>query len=598
MKTPIYLIILLLLFIPLAHAASIHDEWHASGSTATIDGTIYKFRYYPQNSKLSLGINDANVILEDGGCWEDIITSYCFKEAREADDGSWEIKFTIESAETNIQIERTASIENPTLNQPVTITTVFTNTGGYLVDVQYEETVPSPFRLMSGTGGKAVWAKRLPPDGKERFAYTITPVDYGSVTLTPKISYSLGGLTVPLKADEIKLTVKDPYTLEKNFTPANPKVNQNTEFKVKITNPQSAVMPFSATFTFPKELQVTKVPPNVNREQGSYKFSSQIKPSSSEEIIFSLKGSEEGEHFITITTEAEVSKKTVEKSWKESVWVGASKIIPKLELTPEEVQSNGNYNLILTLTNRDTKTIEDISLSIRSDIFKQDVEGITLKAGETKQILKKNLIAPNLLNLNESQEFMFTVEGNYEAAEPVSFSGKKSLSVIPQKRKVQITYTLDKEQYESGENMTITVAVKNLLPKTQAISAIAKLPKGIKKEGGTFDADFSLHALEQSTMTYTISTPANYSTGSVRIETLINAKNDDGTLYKDSVAYTLLLGTGPEQGNEENQDTTSTDDGQSSNETEVPDSSAPDAEVVEQPGFFGRLWTWISGLFG
>ena len=140
----IILSFLLLGLTSLASADDIHNDWHYSGDTFTVDGEVIMLTHYDfYDSTVILSVNKNTYIISKGGCKETATKKYCITDifqdlagSEEGDPIKFEggkayagIKVLISTRGPDIEISRSFSTTTPELNQEVTVTITIDNDG-------------------------------------------------------------------------------------------------------------------------------------------------------------------------------------------------------------------------------------------------------------------------------------------------------------------------------------------------------------------------------------------------------------------------------------------------------------------------------------
>lgn len=588
------LVLLVILALPLAAAETGHSGWYYAGDTFEADGTVYSVEGTGHNRVL-LGIGGTLQFISLDECIEDGLSTYCYDDTAYPDDTDhikyeagkifygYHLSFT--TREPEIAVTRTISDDSPLLGEKIEVTVTIENTGEYyLRDLKYEESFPSGLRVSGGTTSSRVIRERsaFPQGAIERFTYALTPERYGTFKFKPAVTYRYDSWNLNESVNDLTVSVDSPISIKTYITPQI-ELDQDGRYQINITNDHGSRLEIHAVIALHEALEIVDVQ-GLSLDGANYTLSATLDEDEkiSAVILFRARGVDTypvdatvrtvigGEESVRSVTE-KVKSKGAGLDAEVTLSSGRAAYFPGTRLTVRGILENRN----------DATTFNRIAGAMVSPLFsKSSFSHARFSPGKEIVETEVEFITPEV---NATTVFPIEFSGTYETpgGNVLTFSKEESVTVEPLIEKVRVVRILDPKEPVPGENVTVTIRLKNTWDKYLTADLHEKIPEGFEKLSGLSFASVSLdRGEEKQAYIYQLAIPDS-AEGNFSLTTSVLVKDDP--LSKDHVDEIVVRA--PE--NEIQED--------------VPDVPVPSVEpedAQKEEGFFSRVWDSVTETFG
>ncbi len=568
-----------------------------------------------ERNRLYLNRNDRGLVLQLGGCFDENLVQYCFKDIDWWDkshggQAKYEggrlkpaINVEVKEMEATIQVTKTVSPTIVDKFEEAKVTTELKNIGTEPANpVTHAEVWPNTASIRNPSGlalsrNEVSWSGALNPGMSRTFTYYITPITDEAPRSAYNLSYAYKGRTVN-QTGSLSLSVRTPITMTVGLSPATTGVEETTKLSMSVTNnDESADLGMDIRISIPSGLDLLSRFEGVLEEGSILRIRKALPKQGSFAFSMMLRGHYTGEYVIKTTALFDIRDEQIEKAFNSTYKIEQGKLTPILRFDAESVE--GGQPVIvraLLLNNEPDQHLVNIEGGLVSDLFERPVSFTVpeVLAGSTKLVFDAPVATPIT---SQPASFLFNLTGTYHIAsgEKFDFQTQKALQVKPVTgERFRIEQEADKASVAKGDNVTVFVRIENLKDVRAAKVAVAdRLPPFAEVVGGLTSALMDFEPL-QKRQAYIY-----------RVKALPNATEPVLTITTNIIyqAYTAeqslsINVTDPPTGEpiaEEN----------ATNETadETPQVQEP-APVPEEkkPGVFSRIWTGIKnffkGLFG
>jgi len=602
-------------------AKDLHNDWHYSEDTFTVDGEVIMLTHYDfYDTTVIMNVNQNTYIIAEGECKETTTKKYCiteiFQDLASSDDDDpikFEggkayagIKVLITTKGPDIEVKRSFSTTTPELNQEVIVTISIENDGIEGTDsFIYEETFPQGVVLTSFSAGKSLTSRsliyniNLPAKSKISFVYAFKVNDYLNFSNSGKFNYTYAGAKTNSATSSVNIKVKKPYELTALLSPDSVETGvEKSTLTVKIDGTSSEdINVLELMITIPQAVSVLEIPGELTREDNKYSWEGVVKPDPAKTIAFQLKAVKSGKYQIPVSIKI---KDYVGKEFSDNKTVTLESSIealePILSVIETTVAEGGIFRVAFSVKNPNENIgLRNIKAGIKSEILPEfNAELPQLMAGQVELlILNDSLSAPFV---DEKKIYDIVASGTYETTtnEYYNFSKKASITVTPVDDIITISQKVDKREVVQGGNITLTINIKNNNKETIQVGVYDDYPSGLKVSGGkTSETVFFDDSGSKEAYTYKLDVPLEYPVGDIKITTFATV---GGKNYAGNKTITVKVNPKPvEEKNEtaEEQPSGQEQEQQQNNTAEPGQQQEPEKE----PGLISKIFTEISDFF-
>jgi uncharacterized repeat protein (TIGR01451 family) len=542
-KTLLLLIISYLLLANFVSAKEIFNGWKNSGDNFTLEGYDFKIIYFKENEKLITDFDSVSIISSLGDCNERENIKVCLDAVDYSDKAKYKsggiilpgLNIRIYKLEAELTVERSVSNTNINLNDKTEIDVTIKNIGDKEVEnIIYEDVFPESFiitssSLKSFTSSKVKWRGSLLPDKEKKFSYTIQARDFASYDSIAVVRYNTNK---KIESNKVTINVNKPYEVITSLTPNNPDVNEDTVYKIEITN--------SVTFDDLKinlEVRIPKYADFYGYSQGFEKddhklvYRSSIPAGNKEELEIKIIPTEKNEYNISTIIQMTLGNNKFKEVLSESFGVGVSNVVPIITIKPVIVRSFDFVNISVDLKNRENEDV-NVNAKIESTLFKnKEIKNKSISAASVYNMLDKSITAPLV---NKISYFKVKVLGDYigPADKQLEFYTERLLKVEPREKTVEIIQEFN-ESVKKGQNLTVNIYVKNLKNQDLDVNLVDAIPAGFLYRGER-TKEFTLKRNEKKkAYSYNLSIPMDFKENKFKFVTKLSIKSDDG-IYSDT----------------------------------------------------------------
>ena len=581
----------------IAYASTVFNDWVEDGETFKAADHSFYVKYIESSQKLNFKMDDTGGMMLIGECETRESIKYCFEDVNLP-----QVRVKIESLEPDISIQRSFSTTTPSLNEQIQVTVILVNNGDKgATNVKYTDSYPSGLRVFSATNA-GEWTGILSAGEEEKFTYSIKAEKILSYNSVASLSYQFDGKEKTKKSDAITINVQKPFIIDQKISTEAAEKEEIIDYNITITNKDESTELTVETLDIeiPSQITLVKVTDGLKKEDNKLIFSGTIGKKESKTFLIKLKSSKVGKFTIKYRAEVKLSDKSFEEESEKSFSVGLSDIIPSLKI-PESVESNMPYNISITVKNYGKDEIKNVKIKVQSDLFTNIEETKDITAGSTYEVFKKTLTAPYM---EEDKEYSIKVSGSYlsSAGKTYQFEESAKMKVTAAPKILQIIRELNKEEFKPGDEIKITVKVKN--QKSTAIEQIDVsdvFPKEIRSSllGDVTGFIEKLDANEEEkAYSYSVVVPEDYKDDKIEFKTTVNARINGELKILKRIDNLNILKEG-EQPEEDEGEETEIEEGNSETGEKTAEIKEENVEKTEtsKENFFNKLLNWFTGLF-
>jgi uncharacterized repeat protein (TIGR01451 family) len=604
-----FLVIALLSF--MAEAKDLHNDWHYSGDTFTVDGDVVMITHFDfYDPTVLLQINKNTYIMREGECKQTATRDFCvteiFSDINTQDEDApikFEggvayagIKILVRTRGPDVKISRSFSTTSPELNQEVTVTVTVENTGDEGTDsFIYTDLYPAGVIITSLSSGKSAshsitYDLNFPVHEEKSFTYAFKVTDYLEFSTQPKAYFTFAGQNTSVSVSAVSVKVIKPYAFTSSISSNSFEVGEQATLNAKIENKVSEEINVEDfRIMVPSLISVQSTLGEPVKNNSTYYWQGSLDSGENKAISIVLKPTKSGNYIIPVSVKIKDSKG---KSFSETTNLSLSATLKPLEIIlsvlETSVSEGSSFRVAFSVKNPNKNIgFRNIKAGLRSEIFPELGAAITdLMPGKTQTlIVNDTLTAPFL---DEKKIYDIEAYGTYESTtnEKLNFSKKATLTVTPVSQVITITQGADKQEVLTGENVTLTIKIINNNQQAIQVNVSDKYSDGVSLIGGkaaepslSFDS-----AGTKQAYTYKLHVPLDYKQSELAITTFASIPAKDYALNK---TLTLKIKGAPQKAVEENK----------SSEQKTPETPQAEEKKDEKQGFFEKLINGISGFF-
>jgi uncharacterized repeat protein (TIGR01451 family) len=609
------LVLLGFLFIALmpfvVEAKDLHNEWHYSGDTFTVDGDVIMITHFDfYDSTVLLQVNKNTYILREGECKQIAARDYCITEIFNdlgTTDEDAPIKFQngvayagirilVRTRGPDIKISRTFSTNTPELNQEVTVTVTVENTGNEGTDsFIYTDSYPAGVIITSLSNGKStphgiIYDFDFPVNTERSFAYAFKVTDYLKFSTQPQVSFTFAGENTTVSVSGANIEVIKPYAFTVTISSASFEVSEQTTLSAKIENKVSSKITVDELkMVIPPLMSVQSAPNELEKDNNKYYWQGSLESTKYEAISMVLKPLQSGTYLIPVSVKLRDSEgKSFSETINLSVVATLKPIEPILSVLEASVSEGSSFRVAFSVRNSNKNIgFRNIKVGVRSKIFPDLRAELTeLMPGKAQNLIVNDTLTTPFTG--EKKTYDIEAYGTYESttSEKLNFSQKATLTVTPVSQVIAITQEADKQEVLTGENVTLTVKITNNNQQNIQVDAYDNYPEGVSLVGGKTSEPLIIFdsAGAKQAYTYKLHIPLWYNQSELAITTFASIPAKDYALNK---TITLKIKSAPPKEVGENK----------SSEQKTPETSQTEKKEDEKQGFFEKLINGISDFF-
>jgi len=574
-----------MILIPFASASVLFDDWVDNGDTFKAGDHVFYVESIADD-RVILKMDNIGGIMYTGECETRDNIKYCFEELDQS-----QIRVKIESLEPDISIERIFSTTTPRLGEEIKVTVTLKNNGDKgATNAKYSDPYPSELKVYSST-----WEGKISVGEEETVTYTIKAEDIVSFDSTATLSYNFGGKTKTKKSSVITINVQKPFTMGHEISTEAADKNEVVTYNLTIKNNDDSDKLNIENLEILLPAKISLVSASSTLED-DLTFSGTIEKKESKNFGIKIKSSNVGKFTIKTKADFKTSNRDFKEEVEDSLSVGLSDILPTLNLT-DKVKSNSQYNIHAAVKNYGKDEIRDVEIKLEGNNLFTDVEEKkNLAAGISYDVLKRIFTAPYV---EQDKKYNIKLSGSYLSSRGKQYTFEKSsqLTVTAAPKIIQIIRELNKEEYYPGDEIKVTVKIKNT--KNIAIDDIDLsdiFPKEIRSSLlGDVTAVFEelKPNEEKKAYSYSVVIPADYQEDEMEFKTNLNVRIDgELTILKRIDKVKIIKGEKPEEVKKEQK--TIAEERGTQEETEE-----QEIEITEEAkeNIFKKIANWIKNLF-
>ncbi len=486
-----------------------------------------------------------------------------------------------------IAVTRSPATSVLKLGEDTQVTVSFENDGqDAITGAVYTVHVPDGFKVafskdFTRTADGLRLTFNIDPNGKRTYSYTVEPTDYVSGSFTANLHYTYLSEDRNITPSAFTLNVPSPFgithALSKSSTPVGNSVTYT--YTLKNTDGQQE-MDAALNFTGFSDI-ATKVPDSVTEGAGGYAWSGTLAPGDQESFAFTLLPRTTGSYPAVAQAAMALGDETFTHRTQDTLLATVTQLKPEIRLSRDPLRGGQAYTLRLVLGNKDGETpFTDLRARLVAGSLARSFSLASIGAGDAPLLAELNLSAPEA---NTSIRLTFTLEGSYKTlyGELFPFSVSKVATVEPGTADYVITQEFNASEAAPGDEIELTVTVKNAQDTYRTVSVTDSLPGGALVTAGSRQQEMSLKSGESRVAySYRVAIPADYASPDFTVTTQVFDKQT-GEQYVKSADLAIRVPERPENATAPSAPATNT--------TEQP--------AKKKPGFFRRIGDAIVSFF-
>ncbi|MBU1202369.1 MAG: hypothetical protein KJ583_06630 [Nanoarchaeota archaeon] len=508
------------------------------------------------NDGLSLVLqknNDELFFIKNGTCEDTDYYQYCFYDTKLdymnygrpiPDTMSWEpaIKVEVYSKKPSVKVSR--SVQSEINKDQKTIVTVTIDNGAGKLDLSnlsFQEFIPNNTSLSSLSPGMTYkdgfvnWSGKFLKSGSSTsFSYSLEPKSYESIVLSNgTLYYSYKNSTYSVKSSSSTIKINSPFSFTSTISKSKPSIDEvfTATFTVK-NKDWNDNMQVELNFLIPQSITVTSVSGNLERSN-NIKKSFSLSQGKTETFTISMKSGLENNYSIKINTVMKIRDDVVNNTNFLNASVLVPKMVPEISTSKTEISDDSDFKVTAYITNPSNIYYRDISGVVQISGYETRKVSIdVIKPGE-KVKLFEDLFKPE--KVEKKTTLNLTLMGSYRtpAFQQVFFEKTAKIFVVPTTISFNIVKTASKKDVYPGDNITITVKVKNTGQKKSLIFVNESIPFPFELSGGLTSKNISLSSNEEKEFyIYKLNIPDNTTLGTYNLTTILDYK--EGNFSKTS----------------------------------------------------------------
>ena len=568
-------------------AATLFDDWVEDQQTIEVGGHTFFVQYIESRAKAILKMDNIGGMLDIGECESRENLEYCFEDVEFPS-----IKILIRSMEPDISISRAFSTASPRLGEEITVSVVLKNNGNKLAtNIKYTDIFPKEFLVIASSG----WEGKLSAGEEIAFSYRLKPLETVAFNSTAKISYYFDGQTKTKESSAQLITIKPPYELTSAISSESAEKNEVITFNLTIENPSEDVLEIKSLKITAPRLNIVGFSSKLKQAENELSYSGTLKKNEKLHLYTKVKSSRVGKYSVISKAELSSRGKAFAEETEKNFSIGLSDIVPYIKLSSDSVKSKSPYEVNISIKNFGKNQIKNVNVNIESDLFGNAKDKKTISPNQELSVMKKRSTSPNL---EQEKTYAIKISGSYvsDSGRTFAFGAAKSLKVVPAEKLIEITRELSKESFKKGDQITITVKLKNIQTKQISDIIVSDIfPVEIRKSlQGDVTADIpSLGpGEEKQAYSYTLTIPANYTKSDIGFKTNVNAKLNN-ELYILEKEDKVMLGGQAMPAQEKPENITKKEESQ--NKTQKPSKTAGKEQTKK--GIFTKIADFFKSLF-
>lgn len=560
------ILLLIILIIVLTQAASakiIFDDWVTEATSFNISGEPYIVGYYPQVSKVSIRTPNLTVLVGLGDCEVQEGKKYCFDELDNDTIVEYVSSGAYQEAVERNKIKIIISELAPVIKTTLTLNDTSISPGdeahvvvelkniGDKVSGHIEMRVPIPYTVRSKGFYKdrysndIFWEGKLLPDEEKNIKFTVVAKELGELNLTAKLKHiPVEGENQTILSNTKTLKIIPPFEF---YTELNSDValsNESIGYTLFIENKhQSEDMTVrEIKIKIPEELEFD-VPNKLRKKETVINLDDDtliIHAGETRKFFFNLTTEKVGEYDIEAFGRLSMGNDNEEFTVKDRIAYGNSKVVTKVDISPEIISSFQKIKVNVSVINKDS-VARVVDVNIKSNLIgNMLIENVNLTQGQTKLIFEQELTAPSTSNI--ISRYVKATSKFKDKGTNLEFTRETKVIINPRSKVV----AMDTNYKVRGEETDLLVTVKNMQDSpVKNVEVVDTIPDGLFIiAGNRVSKTVDLSPGETRVMlNYTFKTKPEYKSKVVHIPRTLTAESIDGEPFILDESSTIQLAT-------------------------------------------------------
>lgn len=583
LRFPAAVLLLAILCLATASAATLYDQWVLAGKSFLVSGLNVSVDVDDSWERLIVDSAEDNFIILKGDCKKGSYYQYCYLDSRwelfkyGAYDQSTakktpEVHVTVKDISPIISLSASADKSSLALNEELTVTLKVKNTGDYQAgSLTYSETLSDNVTVMSAGGGASfsgrtvTWESTSLKGGDEKsFTYTLRLDKTGTLSVGGgNLTYSFEGDTFVKSASPQSITTRETIQFKTfSLSKTSSSIDENVVLTAVLGNndPTYDVRVTIFNISIPGTLALETIGEGLTESGRSYGWAGTLSPGENRTFTLTVRPVKSGSYAFDAVLDAMVrtsagAETRYNTSRRQTLSAALTKLSPSIVfmLNRAKVDAGEKTSVKAYLKNPDKKTTYvDVSYVIDTDLFDPVRDTLSFINPDTQQlVLFKEFLAPVV---GKSGVHLINFTGTYRTRhdETFSFGATATLTVDQEvfQQILALNHSLPAEIRE-GESVEVILTAKDLQDFSVTALSLADSVTGAEVTAGTPSAQIASLTtnITREAYRYTLTVPLGTNESAVEVRTAAEFlfKGQPLTVYEEKAARILKADQQAEQ---------------------------------------------------
>jgi len=451
--------------------------WVVSGSSITVEGQSFTIYLSSRTNEIMADYGQGALFIMNNSCEASSIARICVDNIQyDFTDKVYKIKIRGISLAPSITITRDASKSDFLVGDETTFSVTLKNAGGLARNVTYEEALPKQLEIASTDGilfnpRAARWTGSLETDEAVTFSYNIKALDSFDGSLVPSLTYLYGQKLKTVYGTKIALKASPAMVLAMTIGDSSILGGEHDNVTINLTNRLPETASVSAEITFDPGLQVVSRPYGTKpTAQSSFVWNGDLVKHNqtmniSKALFFEVRGTRVGSSSIRakVSYSPESNRSALNNLTEatKSIAVTEKGVVVRTSLKDSTLEANQGKTLKVWLQNLNPyMKLKGVSANVSTGMVYLPYMYFD-EVGPEEQVLlaEKFFYAPAV-----TKSTGYTLETNVtyltEFGDNFTKTFKDTATVAPP-QEVSITQALSSQRVKSGDDVTVTVGIRN-----------------------------------------------------------------------------------------------------------------------------------------
>jgi uncharacterized repeat protein (TIGR01451 family) len=466
-----------------ATETNVINSYFFSGNSFEVNGVSYDITISSGRDNIYLSSDTGYFFIGVGNCEEDTYVKFCYDSAVfDEDDQKYKALIKVSTLSPTVSATHSASSSSLQVGDETEITVVISNTASVAAEtVYFTQEIPEGLEVVDTGSGVTVsenivtWASSVKKEDEKTFSYTLKAVDTNTEPLVSEISYFDGFTTKTVYSNSVTVTATAPYTVTITTNASAYYLGDVLELDIAFQNTAGDEMTVDElSIALPSSMDVTQLDSLLEEDNSQYIYGAVLEDNETEtlDITAQLQSVEPMEIVVEGSFTIDDITNTFEKTLTLDVEDRAIPLRPyfvfdvsrkaddDFVLLSDGITLEGNQRGLfeLYIDNPYPFDISNVVVRITSDLLNISTEVVPLVSG-SKKIISQTFETPSLSS-KQKYEFVYNTTYTTDFGYVYKDGFERDLSIEPVDD-LTVKHSLSKSKPESGDEVTVTVTVKN-----------------------------------------------------------------------------------------------------------------------------------------